>query len=86
MVVTPGSGTIYRDEEELFKKDILVCEWWLGKMVSPIKAKYRRRSRFTRENADFYFRNGEFEEVVRQVAMQSQLLMGQSQSLERKLR
>lgn len=77
---------LYRDEEEeLLKKDILVCEWWPGKMVSPMKAKYRRRSGFPRENADFHFENGEFEEVGRQVAMHSQLLMEQFQSPERKL-
>lgn len=76
---------LYRDEEEeLFKKDILVCERWPGKMVSPMKAKYRRRSGFPRENADFHFENGEFEEVGRQVAMHRQLLREQSQSPETK--
>ena len=73
------------EEEELFKKDILVCEWWPGKLVSPVRAKYRRRSRFVRENADFHFENGECEEVRRQVAMDSQLFMGQFQGLGRKL-
>lgn len=68
------------EEEELFKKDILVCEWWPGKLVSPVKTKYRRRSRFVRKNAGFHFENDECDEVGRQGAGHSQLLMGSSKA------
>lgn len=54
-------------------------------MVSPMKAKYRKGSRFTGENGDFNFGNAEFEEVGRQqAAMHIQLLMEQFQSMGRK--
>lgn len=71
---------LFQDEgekEELFKKNTFISEWWLGRMILPMKAEYRRKSRFTGEN-DYYFGDTEFEELRRQqVAMHVQLLMEQ---------